>query len=935
MTIRGAVVLLCGLVLALPTLAGGLAPKLEEALLSAGPDDRLPVVVMMEAKAVDGALLARVGSMNRKDRREHVVARLRAVATESQTPVRDYLATLPGDPPKVRTLLGVNGLALDADPQTIRKLADLPGVRWILLDQGGGHPDATDAARNAGLRGWSDDAHQTDGDGPTGGDTSGPNPDATVRPELIAMGAQDVWNLGYTGAGVIVAIVDTGVDRTHPDLADHIWTNLDEVPDNGIDDDANGYIDDTWGWELCDDNNDPSQGSHGTQVAGQVAGDGTNGTVTGMAPDVELMALGIDCDTPSIGWAASDYAIMEGAHIISQSYSWWWTDQPDYEAFRRQTDAQLAAGVIHANSAGNHGHSATYPVPYNISTPANCPAPWRHPEQNPAGGVSGMIGVGNIDWFSDTIEFSSSRGPSAWEDIQTNTDPLYPHTIPPEYQDYPFENGAQPGLIKPDISAYGNATESTCPGGIYCSFSGTSSAQPKVAGTLALMLQASPEATPARLAEALLTTAEPRGDPGMDNEYGVGLVQALPAVELVQSEVLYHSHAIDDIDGGNGDLALDPGETATMRITVHNVTEDTAIDGVEGVLTTTTPGVEIHNRIGFYPTVSALGTAESFEPHYSLTLDPGTCASNITFDLELRFNGEVHLSTFNVRVGDVGPVLFFNHDFETAQGWTPDPGTATHGFWVREDPDPSRDASQRYANPGDDSSPDPGTHCWVTGNGGSLFDITANDVDGGTATLTSPPFGSPNLITLDLKYDGWYYGRSSPPGDSVRVELSNDGGASWTLVHERTESNGQWYTFNFDLMPLLSPTDDMRLRVSATDAEPDGVVEAAIDEVSVSGLLAECDDYTPSAAQPPNPVGDTLVLGKDAGGHVVLEWDAPPVDAGHDPATLYRVDRDSSPTGSFVEAGSATATIWLDVDELTSAGNSYYLVRAENSGGSE
>ena len=133
------------------------------------------------------------------------------------------------------------------------------------------------------------------------------------------------------------------------------------------------------------------------QVAGQVAGDGTNGTVTGMAPDVELMSLGIDCDTPSIGWAASDYAIAEGAHILSQSYSWWWTDQPDYEAFRRQTDAALAAGVIHVNSAGNHGaQQGTYPIPYNISTPANCPAPWRHPEQNPTGGVSGMIGVGNI-----------------------------------------------------------------------------------------------------------------------------------------------------------------------------------------------------------------------------------------------------------------------------------------------------------------------------------------------------------------------------------------------------------------------------------------------------------------------------------------------------------------------------------------------------------
>ena len=73
---------------------------------------------------------------------------------------------------------------------------------------------------------------------------------------------------------------------------------------------------------------------------------------------------------------------------------------------------------------------------------------------------------------------SSSLGPAAWEDIIANTDPAYPHTMPLEYQDYPYENGAQMGLIKPDISAYGNGTETTCPGPSYCQFSGTSSVAP-------------------------------------------------------------------------------------------------------------------------------------------------------------------------------------------------------------------------------------------------------------------------------------------------------------------------------------------------------------------------------------------------------------------------------------------------------------------------
>jgi serine protease AprX len=104
--------------------------------------------------------------------------------------------------------------------------------------------------------------------------------------------------------------------------------------------------------------------------------------------------------------------------------------------------------------------------------------------------------------------------------------------------DYPYHRGELPGLLKPDVSAYGNGTLSTCPGTGYCSFSGTSSATPHVAGVVALMLQANPEATPAENAEALMTTAQHRGTPGKNLDYGTGLVQALPAVLAVESGVV-------------------------------------------------------------------------------------------------------------------------------------------------------------------------------------------------------------------------------------------------------------------------------------------------------------------------------------------------------------------------------------------------------------
>jgi subtilisin family serine protease len=923
---------------ATPVWAGSLAPNLEERLLSAGPDDFVPVVVMMEAFPAQDELLAVVRGLNRENRRVHVVSTLQGLAERTQSPVRTVLAAEPDGTRDVRVLWGINGLALEAKPQVIERLAEIPGVRWVLHDHGTPHPGTTEIGsslqRDSAGSGRRSGQH-AEGSGPTGGDTSGPNPDAAVAGEVTAMGAEQVWNeLGYTGAGIIVAVVDTGIDRTHPDLADHIWTNLDEIPYNGLDDDDNGLIDDTWGWDFCTGSNDPSGGAHGTQVAGQVAGDGTDGIVTGMAPDVELMALGIDCDTPSRAWEASDYAIAKGAHIITQSYSWWWTDLPDYEGFRRQTDAELAAGVIHANSAGNHGGDlTTYPIPYNISAPANCPAPWVHPDQTLVGGVSSILGVGDIVYGSDVIASHSSLGPAAWEDIRANTDPEYPYPMAPEYQDYPYENGTQMGLIKPDLSAYGLGTTTTCPGSSYCSFSGTSSATPHVSGTLALMLQANSGATPAELAEVIMTTAEHRGDPGKNNVYGAGLVQAFATVSSVESGVLYASHSIDDGYAGNGDLMLDPGERVTLQIMVESRT-DSAIEGLEGILSTAAPGITIHNQYATFPDLPARGAVGSNAPHFSLTVGPDACSRFVAFDLEFRYDGEIRKSTFHVRIGEPETVTLLHDDFESNLGWATDPGTSTQGFWVREDPIGVLDGLNRLSNPEDDTT-ETGVTCWVTGNGelGGRKDENNNDVDGGQVTLLSPPFGLNYMLSLELSYDRWFYDVES--GNRFTAEVSGDGGLNWTTVEELIYGAGGWSRTNVDLFALFPPTDDMRLRFVVDDDYTDDPVEGAVDEVLVEGVRVNFQDYTPAAALAPNPVGDMLRVGTDPAGHTVLNWEAPLVDVGHDAATLYRIERANSPEGTFSEAGTATVARWVDVDALGAPETFHYRVRAENSGGGE
>ena len=169
----------------------------------------------------------------------------------------------------------------------------------------------------------------------------------------------------------------------------------------------------------------------------------------------------------------------------------------------------------------------------------------------------------------------------------------------------------------------------------------------------------------------------------------------------------------------------------------------------------------------------------------------------------------------------------------------------------------------------------------------------------------------------------------------MRVEVSNDGGVEWTLLEQIVFGYGGWETSAFDLFALIQPTDDMRLRFHASDGVDDGPVEAAIDEVQINGIWVECQDHTPPSAMAPNPVGDSLRLAATSGGHVTLSWDPPPVDASHDAATLYPVERATSPSGPFAAVGSATEPDWIDVDALKVSASAYYRVRAANPGGIE
>ncbi|MCL5736610.1 MAG: S8 family serine peptidase [Actinobacteria bacterium] len=141
--------------------------------------------------------------------------------------------------------------------------------------------------------------------------------------QLIQM--QDAWEISTGSHDIIIAVLDTGVDVNHPDLKDNIWINKGEIPDNGKDDDGNGYIDDIHGWNFGDDDNKITPvaklsltANHGTMVAGVIAATGNNGRgVSGVNWHSSIMVLRLSDDFTSKEVAAAlDYAAANGARVV-------------------------------------------------------------------------------------------------------------------------------------------------------------------------------------------------------------------------------------------------------------------------------------------------------------------------------------------------------------------------------------------------------------------------------------------------------------------------------------------------------------------------------------------------------------------------------------------------------------------------------------------
>jgi subtilisin family serine protease len=179
--------------------------------------------------------------------------------------------------------------------------------------------------------------------------------------------AAQAWDVSLGSNQTVVAVIDTGIQFNHPDLAVNIWNNADEIPGNGIDDDSNGYIDDHRGWDFGANDNDASAtAGHGTQCAGVIAAVGNNGQqISGIAPRARIMALRVTNASGFIFTSATInayvYAAENGARVMNLSYAGSLYSQAERDAIVYA----LGKGVLAVGAAGNQYHAVPmYPACY-------------------------------------------------------------------------------------------------------------------------------------------------------------------------------------------------------------------------------------------------------------------------------------------------------------------------------------------------------------------------------------------------------------------------------------------------------------------------------------------------------------------------------------------------------------------------------------------
>jgi subtilisin family serine protease len=333
--------------------------------------------------------------------------------------------------------------------------------------------------------------------------------------------APEAWDIETGSPDVVIAIIDTGVDYTHPDLAAKIWNNTDEIPGNGIDDDHNGYIDDIRGWDFYYNNSDPKDVvGHGTECAGVAAASTNNGIgIAGVGCNCTIMPIK-DCnETVLVYWDADakgiQYAADNGADIISMS----WGDYSVPKIIEDAVNYAYSKGVFLCAAAGNNNNDIKfYPAAFENVTAVAATAHNDHRAS-----------------FSTYGEWVDIAAPGQFI---YSTMPTY-HVVMNDYgldQNYDFN-------------------------------SGTSFSSPMTAGVAALLLSKDPSLTPDEIKTLLCESVDPYNSTQYIGTGRLNAQKALTALQLKDGV---------KIKGGFG-VKLDITNNGTSDVT--NVTWQIHVEG--------------------------------------------------------------------------------------------------------------------------------------------------------------------------------------------------------------------------------------------------------------------------------------------------------------------------------------------------------------------
>lgn len=289
---------------------------------------------------------------------------------------------------------------------------------------------------------------------------------------MMKINAPQAWETTTGDPNIVVAVIDTGIDRDHPDLAANVWQNPGEVAANGVDDDMNGFIDDTYGWDFLNGDNDPVDGhDHGTHCSGTIGGVGNNGVgVAGVNWNVKIMALKTHDDV--VGGSTSvtvigtfQYVTMmknRGINIRATSNSYGGPPEAGTydQAMKDAIDATGRAGVLNVFAAGNQ---LTVSQERNNDILPTYPGSYNSPS---------ILAVAASDQNDNMASFSHY------------------------------------GATTVDVAAPGVSVLSTVAGGGYARFSGTSMSTPHTAGAAALLAAAHPSLSAASLKATLMNSVD-------------------------------------------------------------------------------------------------------------------------------------------------------------------------------------------------------------------------------------------------------------------------------------------------------------------------------------------------------------------------------------------------------------------------------------------